>query len=183
MTHCNKLNDGSDFLSAAEQRGVRAIFVCANGGSNRPKAIARLRELFPDVELLARVPDRFTGWEALELGADHVERELFEASLSMVREGLARIGDAEGAEDAIDEIRRDEAEQAEQLRAYTMTGDAATEHEAEVGDAPMGRFLVRWQEPDSGPSGGRRRRTGLPIRGLSRIWRRTRSRISDWRRR
>ena len=175
--------DGSDFLGAAEQRGVRAIFVCANGGSNRPKAIARLRELFPDVELLARVPDRFTGWEALELGADHVERELFEASLSMVREGLTRIGDAEGAEEAIDEIRRDEAEQAEQLRAYTMSGDTAAERETASGDAPKGRFLVRWQEPDSGSAGGRRPRTGLPVRGLRRIWRRARSHLSDWRRR
>ena len=38
--------DGSDFLGAAEQRGVRAIFVCADGGANRPRAIARLREMF-----------------------------------------------------------------------------------------------------------------------------------------
>ena len=173
--------DGSDFLSAAEQRGARAIFVCADGGGNRLRAIARLREMFPDAELLARVPDRFTGWEALELGADHVERELFEASLSMVREGLSRMGDAEGAEEAIEEIRRDEAEQAEQLRAYTLSGDGDVERDSVLGEAAKGRFLVPWQETDARTLTGRRRRTGLPVRGLSRVWRRAKGRLLAWR--
>ncbi len=175
--------DGADFLGATEQRGVRAIFLCADGGANRPRAIARLRELFPDAELLARVQDRFSGWEALELGADHVEREVFESSLSMALEGLARMGDSEGASEAIHEIRREEAEQTEQLRAYTISGDPAAERSAAntSGEIPKGRFLVPWKDTDPGSRSGRPRRSGLPMRSIGRAWRRARSRFSAWR--
>ncbi len=175
--------DGAAFLSAAHRTGVRAIFVCANGGSNRPKAIARLRELFPDVTLLARVPDRFTGWEALELGADHVERELFEASLSMAREGLVRMGDTEGAEVAVEECRREEAEQAERLRAFAMSGTEPDGPSDSAGGSTEGRSLVPWREDDDAPQGSRRWRAGEPIRSLDRAFRRAKGRVADRRNR
>ena len=175
--------DGAAFLSAAHRTGVRAIFVCANGGSNRPKAIARLRELFPDVTLLARVPDRFTGWEALELGADHVERELFEASLSMAREGLVRMGDTEGAEVAVEECRREEAEQAERLRAFAMSGTEPDGPSDSAGESTEGRSLVPWREDDDAPQGSRRWRAGEPIRSLDRAFRRAKGRVADRRNR
>ena len=161
--------DGADFLSAAERHGVRAIFVCADDGPNRTKSIARLREMFPDAALLARVTDRFAGWEALELGADHVERELFEASLSMAREGLARMGDTEGAREVIDDIRRDETEQGEQLRAYTLAGVPERERAAVGEPAEPGLPAETRAGPKvPGFAIGRRVRTQFPTRSLRR---------------
>jgi len=174
--------DGSEFLSEAGKRGVKAIFVCVGAEGQRLRAVHRLRGLFPDAVLLARVPDRFAGWEALELGADHVEREVLEASFCMAREGLRRFGDVESAEEAVAVIRREEEALSERLRAYAISAEASNEagEQAELRDGdglPVDPEIGRLSFPerrDPLPAGSRRWLANRPLRGVDRLLRRLR---------
>ncbi len=104
--------DGSrlDVLTMAGAAEARAIFLCINDREGARMAVQRLRERFPGQLILATTYDRFSDIEMREAGADVSIREVFESSVMLAREGLARMGDNADLDELIAEFRRRDEE-------------------------------------------------------------------------
>lgn len=121
-------------LRSIERGGVRAIFVCIDEADTSRKAVARLRQRFPDAVLLARVRDRWSQWNTIRLGADRAVLEVFDSALAMAREGLTLLGDEDAADETIAEYKRDDAEQIEKLLAIYSRDEGGDVEDFELDD-------------------------------------------------
>jgi monovalent cation:proton antiporter-2 (CPA2) family protein len=104
--------DGSrlDVLTMAGAAEARAIFLCINDREGAQKAVARLRERFPDRLILAMTYDRFSDIQMRAAGADEVIREVYESSVELARRGLKRMGDNADLDALFEEFRRRDEE-------------------------------------------------------------------------
>ncbi len=104
--------DGSrlDVLTMAGAAEARAIFLCINDREGAKKAVARLRERFPDRLILAMTYDRFSDIQMRAAGADEVIREVYESAVELARRGLVRMGDNTDLEALFEEFRRRDEE-------------------------------------------------------------------------
>lgn len=115
--------DGSrlDVLTMAGAGEAKAVFLCINDREGAQKAVARLRERFPDLLILAMTYDRFTDIETRAAGADVVVREVFESAIQLSRRGLSAMGDNSDLDALVEEFRRRDEEL---LRLQTEMGYA-----------------------------------------------------------
>jgi monovalent cation:proton antiporter-2 (CPA2) family protein len=104
--------DGSrlDVLTMAGAAEAKAIFLCINDREGAQKAVARLRERFPDQLILAMTYDRFTDIQMRAAGADEVIREVYESAVELARRGLKRMGDNADLDELFAEFRRRDEE-------------------------------------------------------------------------
>lgn len=100
----------SDVMRIAGAAEARAIFLCMDDQTAILQAIGTLKRSFPGTLILARAADRFAELQMRELGVDAVFRETFESAIAMSRAALELMGDAEIAEETIEEFRRRDAE-------------------------------------------------------------------------
>ena len=119
--------DGSrlDVLTMAGAAQAKAIFLCINDREGAKKAVARLRERFPDQLILAMTYDRFSMLEMREAGADEVVREVFESAVELARRGLEHMGDNSDLDALIDEFRRRDEEMLRLQVEFGMTQGVA----------------------------------------------------------
>jgi voltage-gated potassium channel Kch len=104
--------DGSrlDVLTMAGAAEAKAIFLCINDREGAQKAVARLRERFPDQLILAMTYDRFSDIQMRAAGADEVIREVYESAVELARRGLKRMGDNADIDELFAEFRRRDEE-------------------------------------------------------------------------
>ena len=81
-----------DLLRAAGAEKARVLIVAIDDREKALELVEIAREAFPRLVILARAWDRRHAYELLAKGADHVERETYEASLNVGRAALARLG-------------------------------------------------------------------------------------------
>ncbi|MEO1119660.1 MAG: monovalent cation:proton antiporter-2 (CPA2) family protein [Pseudomonadota bacterium] len=95
-----------DVLANAGAAEAQAIFLCIDDRDGTQRAVSKIKQRFPNVKLIVATYDRFTMMQLDEAGVDHIERETFEAAISMTRRGLDMLGDNESVDDLIEEFRR-----------------------------------------------------------------------------
>ncbi|MEM1421372.1 MAG: monovalent cation:proton antiporter-2 (CPA2) family protein [Pseudomonadota bacterium] len=95
-----------DVLANAGAAEAQAIFLCIDDRDGTQRAVSKIKQRFPNVKLIVATYDRFTMMQLDEAGVDHIERETFEAAISMTRRGLEMLGDNESVDDLIEEFRR-----------------------------------------------------------------------------
>lgn len=99
-----------DVLTAAGAEQALAIFFCVNDREGARQAAERVRERFPNTPAFFSTYDRFSQLELFEAGARHVKRETHESAVLLARMALEELGDAEAADEVIEEYRRQDAE-------------------------------------------------------------------------
>lgn len=77
-----------DLLRAAGAEQAKMLIVAIDDREQALKLVEEARAAFPHLRVLARAYDRRHAYELLGAGAHHVERETFEAALSMAVEAL-----------------------------------------------------------------------------------------------
>jgi Kef-type K+ transport system membrane component KefB/voltage-gated potassium channel Kch len=107
-----------DVLRSAGGESADIIFLCIDDRDGARDAVSRIRERFPDAAIFADTYDRFSEWELREAGATDVVRETFESAVELARRGLHHLGDADVAEELIEEFRRRDAELARLQNEY-----------------------------------------------------------------
>ena len=95
-----------DVLANAGAAEAQAIFLCIDDRDGTQRAVSKIKQRFPNVKLIVATYDRFTMMQLDEAGVDHIERETFEAAISMTRRGLEMLGGNESVDDLIEEFRR-----------------------------------------------------------------------------
>ena len=81
-----------DLLRAAGAREAKVLVVAIDDRDKAEQMVEIAREQFPHLKILARAYDRGHAYDLLAKGADHAERETYEASLVVAREALTRLG-------------------------------------------------------------------------------------------
>ncbi len=81
-----------DLLHAAGAGSAKVLVVAIDDRDRAAELVEIARRNFPHLQVLARAWDRRDAYELLARGADHVERETFEASLSLGRAALRALG-------------------------------------------------------------------------------------------
>jgi len=100
----------TDILRTVGAERARAIFLCADDPDAILQASKALRWRFPNLTIFARAHDRVAELELGKAGVNVSVRELLESGVEMARLALHEFGDAEIAEETIDEFRRRDAE-------------------------------------------------------------------------
>ncbi len=128
---------GRGVIGTVAKRGLRAIVVCIDDTKIALRAVSELRERFPDVPLLARVRDRYSQWEMLEVGADTAVREVHEAAMRLAGETLSSLGEGDSSEEVLESIRCEDQEELERMAASYTRADVHLESvETDEGNAP-----------------------------------------------
>jgi voltage-gated potassium channel Kch len=107
-----------DVLRTAGAETADIIFLCIDDRDGAREAVSRIRERFPDAKIFVDTYDRFSEWELREAGAHEVVRETFESAVLLARRGLEAMGDADVADDLIEEFRKRDAELARLQNQY-----------------------------------------------------------------
>lgn len=81
-----------DLLRTAGAEKARLLIVAIDDQDKAKELVEAAHEAFPHLTILARAWDRRHAYELLEAGADDVERETFEAALSLGRRALVKLG-------------------------------------------------------------------------------------------
>jgi glutathione-regulated potassium-efflux system ancillary protein KefC/glutathione-regulated potassium-efflux system protein KefB len=81
-----------DLLRSAGAETAKALIVAIDDREQISNLVETARSSFPHLVILARAWDRRHAYELLRRGADHVESETYESSLSLGREALVRLG-------------------------------------------------------------------------------------------
>ncbi len=81
-----------DLLRAAGAAKAKVLIVAIDDRGKAEELVETARSAFPHLAVLARAYDRGHAYDLLAKGADHVERETYEASLAVGREALVRLG-------------------------------------------------------------------------------------------
>jgi glutathione-regulated potassium-efflux system ancillary protein KefC/glutathione-regulated potassium-efflux system protein KefB len=81
-----------DLLRAAGAEKARLLVVAIDDRDQAVTLTREAREAFPHLKIMSRAYDRRHAYELVRAGADHVERETFEAALTMAAEGLRFVG-------------------------------------------------------------------------------------------
>ena len=81
-----------DLLEAAGAARARALVVAIDDRERAVELVDIARASFPHLKVIARAWDRRDAYELLARGADHVERESYEASLAIGRATLTALG-------------------------------------------------------------------------------------------
>lgn len=111
-----------DLLRAAGAEDAKMLVVAVDEPDQANKLVEEAREAFPHLTILARAYDRRHAYELRKRGADHVERETFEAALNLSAMALRRAGQrAHQAERAVKLFKRHDLRQFEELAP--MYGD------------------------------------------------------------
>jgi len=106
-----------DLLRAAGAERARMLIVAIDDQEKATELVERAREAFPNLTILARAFDRRHAYDLLANGADAVERETFEAALTMGVTALKSLGfRAHRALRAADYFRRHDKRTFEELR-------------------------------------------------------------------
>jgi glutathione-regulated potassium-efflux system ancillary protein KefC/glutathione-regulated potassium-efflux system protein KefB len=106
-----------DLLRAAGAEKAKMLIVALDDQEKTSELVERARKAFPGLTILARAFDRRHAYDLLANGADAVERETFEASLSLGVTALRKLGfRAHRAQRAADFFRRHDRRIFEELR-------------------------------------------------------------------
>jgi len=106
-----------DLLRQAGADRARILIVAIDDQEKATELVERAREAFPNLTILARAFDRRHAYDLLANGADAVERETFEAALTMGVTALKSLGfRAHRAQRAADYFRRHDKRTFEELR-------------------------------------------------------------------
>lgn len=81
-----------DLLRAAGAETAKILIVAIDEREQISNLVETARTSFPHLVILSRAWDRRHAYELLRLGADHVESETYESSLSIGKEALIRFG-------------------------------------------------------------------------------------------
>jgi CPA2 family monovalent cation:H+ antiporter-2/glutathione-regulated potassium-efflux system ancillary protein KefC len=81
-----------DLLHAAGAEGATLLVAALDDREKQNQLVAHVAEHHPRCRIIARALDRQHVYELLDAGAHHVERELFESSLSAGRQALIELG-------------------------------------------------------------------------------------------
>ncbi|MEM6676502.1 MAG: monovalent cation:proton antiporter-2 (CPA2) family protein [Pseudomonadota bacterium] len=96
----------SDVLHMAAAGEARAIFLCGDDSKAIAKALEKLRARLPGTPIFCRASDRFEQTRLEKLGAAGVVRETFESAVVLSRMALESLGDAQAADELIEEFRK-----------------------------------------------------------------------------
>ncbi|MEO3470723.1 monovalent cation:proton antiporter-2 (CPA2) family protein [Roseomonas sp. CAU 1739] len=100
-----------DILHAAGAGRARMILLCVDDRDTALRILHLLKDEFRGIPVLARAFDREHAMRMLAAGAEEVVRETFESALSLGREALIRLGNADAeADEVIATQRRRDAE-------------------------------------------------------------------------
>jgi monovalent cation:proton antiporter-2 (CPA2) family protein len=81
-----------ELLHAAGAAQAKLLIIAIDDGERALEIVETARHAFPQLVILARAWDRRAAYELLAHGADAVERETFEGSLSLGRAALEQLG-------------------------------------------------------------------------------------------
>jgi CPA2 family monovalent cation:H+ antiporter-2/glutathione-regulated potassium-efflux system ancillary protein KefC len=81
-----------DLLHAAGAENARLVVAALDDREKQKRLVEHVARHHPECRIIARALDRQHVYELLDAGAHHVERELFEASLSAGRQALIELG-------------------------------------------------------------------------------------------
>jgi glutathione-regulated potassium-efflux system ancillary protein KefC/glutathione-regulated potassium-efflux system protein KefB len=81
-----------DLLRAAGAERAKMLIVAIDDAEKTTQLVETAREAFPDLIIIARAFDRRHAYDLLANGADVVERETFEAALSLGVKALKKLG-------------------------------------------------------------------------------------------
>ena len=105
-----------DLLRAAGAERAKLLVVAIDDPDKAVSLTREAREAFPHLKIMARAYDRRHAYELTRAGADWVERETFEAALTLSAEALRSLGyRAHQAERAVGFFRRHDRQQLERL--------------------------------------------------------------------
>jgi voltage-gated potassium channel Kch len=108
-----------DTLMTAGAEKARAVILCMDDRAAVSRAIAALRQRFPNLYIIAVAHDRMHEIELRKLAPDKIVRETLESSLLVARRALAHMGHEEGViDDFIEQFRKRDRERLLQQMDY-----------------------------------------------------------------
>jgi monovalent cation:proton antiporter-2 (CPA2) family protein len=81
-----------DLLETAGAKEAKLLIIAIDSRKKTNEAVAMAKKHFPHLKVLARAYDVIHYHELRELGADHIEREVFQGSLSLGKKALQELG-------------------------------------------------------------------------------------------
>ncbi|MEB8432797.1 monovalent cation:proton antiporter-2 (CPA2) family protein [Cocleimonas sp. KMM 6892] len=81
-----------DLLETAGAKEAKLLIIAIDSRKKTNAAVAMAKKHFPHLKVLARAYDVIHYHELRELGADHIEREVFQGSLSLGKKALQELG-------------------------------------------------------------------------------------------
>lgn len=143
-----------DLLRAAGIERARMLIVALDDREKTVELVETARKAFPDLVILARALDRRHAYDLLANGADAVERETFESSLSLGQTALQKLGfRAHRAHRAASFFRRHDRRSFEELRPMWGQEEAyilASRDAAKTMDRLLAADLSRMRPGDAG---------------------------------
>jgi monovalent cation:proton antiporter-2 (CPA2) family protein len=143
-----------DLLRAAGIERARMLIVALDDREKTVELVETARKAFPDLVILARAWDRRHAYDLLANGADAVERETFEAALSLGATALQKLGfRAHRAHRAASFFRRHDQRSFEELRPVWGQEEAyilASRDAAKTMDRLLAADLARMRPGDGG---------------------------------
>src|SRR5690606_15527326 len=86
----------SDLLQAAGLAHARVVVVAVDGLEESVEIVSNLREVRPDVRIVARARNRMHVYQLKKLNVDFIVRETLESSLLAAKDTLQLLGFTEG---------------------------------------------------------------------------------------
>ncbi len=143
-----------DLLRAAGIERARMLIVALDDREKTVELVETARKAFPDLIILARAWDRRHAYDLLANGADAVERETFEAALSLGTTALQKLGfRAHRAHRAASFFRRHDRRSFEELRPVWGQEEAyilASRDAAKTMDKLLAADLARLRPGEGG---------------------------------
>jgi monovalent cation:proton antiporter-2 (CPA2) family protein len=143
-----------DLLRAAGIERARMLIVALDDREKTVELVETARRAFPDLVILARAWDRRHAYDLLANGADAVERETFEAALSLGATALQKLGfRAHRAHRAASFFRRHDRRSFEELRPVWGQEEAyilASRDAAKTMDKLLAADLARMRPGEGG---------------------------------
>ncbi|MBO9707115.1 MAG: cation:proton antiporter [Caulobacter sp.] len=143
-----------DLLRQAGAERARMLIVALDDREKTAELVETARKAFPDLIILARAWDRRHAYDLLANGADAVERETFEAALSLGTTALQKLGyRAHRAHRAASFFRRHDRKTFEDLRPVWGQEEAyilASRDAAQTMDRLLAADLSRLRPGDGG---------------------------------
>jgi monovalent cation:proton antiporter-2 (CPA2) family protein len=143
-----------DLLRAAGIERARMLIVALDDREKTVELVETARKAFPDLVILARAWDRRHAYDLLANGADAVERETFEAALSLGATALQKLGfRAHRAHRAASFFRRHDRRSFEELRPVWGQEEAyilASRDAAKTMDKLLAADLARMRPGEGG---------------------------------
>lgn len=81
-----------DLLETAGAKEAKLLIIAIDSRKKTNEAVAMAKKHFPHLKVLARAYDVLHYHELVELGADHIEREVFQGSLNLGKKALQELG-------------------------------------------------------------------------------------------